>query len=59
MDVNPGYKHIEKFRSGTQWYMMESKDFISNNSWKLKNDNRNLVSINGQPITFERSFSEV
>ena len=30
MDVNPGYRYIEKFRGGIQWYMMESKDFISN-----------------------------
>ena len=22
MDVNPGYKYIEKFRGGVQWYMM-------------------------------------
>ena len=25
MDVDPGYKYIEKFRGGVQWYMMESK----------------------------------
>ena len=23
MDVDPGYKYIEKFRGGVQWYMME------------------------------------
>ena len=27
-DVDPGYKNIEKFRGGVQWYMMESKDFF-------------------------------
>ena len=30
MDVDPGYKYKEKLRSGVQWYMMESKDIISN-----------------------------
>ena len=30
MDVDPGYKYTEKFRGGIQWYMMESKDIISN-----------------------------
>ena len=29
MDVDPGYELIEKFRGGTQWYMMESNDFMS------------------------------
>ena len=28
MDVGPGYKHIEEFRGGIQWYVMESKDFL-------------------------------
>ena len=34
MDVDPGYKYIEKFRGGGQWYIVESKDtfqvFVSN-----------------------------
>ena len=30
MDLDPGYKYIEKFRGGVQWYMKESKDIISN-----------------------------
>ena len=25
MDVDPGYKFIEKFQGGIQWYMMEKK----------------------------------
>ena len=29
MDVNPAYKNIEKFRGGTQCYMMVNKDVIS------------------------------
>ena len=52
MDVNPGYKYIEKFRGGVQWYMMESKDIISSFCFKLKNENGSLVSINGQSTTF-------
>ena len=38
MDVDPGYKYIEKLRGGVQWYMMESKDIISSTSfnWKSK-----------------------
>ena len=29
-DVDPGYKYIEKIRGGIQWYMMQSKVFVSN-----------------------------
>ena len=29
LDVNPGYKYIEKFRDGVQWHMVESQDIIS------------------------------
>ena len=36
MDVDPGYKYIEKFCGGVQWYMMESKDIISSICFKLK-----------------------
>ena len=41
MDVDPGYKYIEKFRGGIQWYMMESKDIISSICFKLKNKTMN------------------
>ena len=37
MDVDPGYKYIEKFRGGIQWYMTDSKDVISSISVKVKN----------------------
>ena len=47
MDVDPGYKYIENFHGGVQWYMMESKDVISSICFKLKNENGNLVSFNG------------
>ena len=59
MDVNPGYKNIEKFRGGVQWYMVESKDIISSNCFKLKNENRNLVSFNGQSMSFRLSIKEI
>ena len=36
MDVDPGYKYIEKFCGGVMWYMMESKDIISSICFKLK-----------------------
>ena len=59
MDVDPGYKYIEKIRGGVQWYMMESKDIISSICFKLKNENGNLVSFNGQSITFRLSIKEI
>ena len=59
MDVDPGYKYIEKFRGGVQWYMMETKDIISSICFKLKNENNELVSFNGQSITFRLSIKEI
>ena len=59
MDVDPGYKYIEKFRGGVQWYMMETKDIVSSICFKLKNENRNLVSFNGQSVTFKLSIKEI
>ena len=59
MDVDPGYKYIEQFRGGVQWYIMESKDIISNICFKLKNENGNLVSFNGQSLTFRLSIKEI
>ena len=52
MDVDPGLKHIEKFRGGVLYYMMESKDIISSICFQIKNDNKQLVSFTGQSITF-------
>ena len=52
MDVDPGYIYIEKFRGGVQWYMMETKDIVSSICFKLKNENNQIVSFNGQSITF-------
>ena len=59
MDVDPGYKYDEKFRGGVSWYMLESKDFISSVNLKLKNQNGQLVSFNGQSVTFRLSIKEV
>ena len=59
MDVDPGYKYIEKFRGGVQCYMMDSKNFISSINFKLKSENNNLVSFNGQSIRFKLSIKEV
>ena len=59
MDVSPGYKYIHKFRGGVQFYMMESKDVISSICFKLKNENGDLVSFNGQSVTFRLSIKEI
>ena len=59
MDVDPGYKYIAKLRGGVLWYMMESKDIISSICFKFKNEHGNLVSFNGQSITFRLSIKEV
>ena len=59
MDVDPGYKYIEKFHGGVQWYMMETKVIISSICFKLENENENLVSFNGQSFTFRLSIKEI
>ena len=59
MDVSPGYKYIHKFRGGVQWYMMDSKDIISSICFKLKNENNQIVSFNGQSVTFRLSIKEI
>ena len=59
MDVDPGFKYIEIFRGGVQWYMIESKDNISSICFKLKNENGKLVSFNGQSLTFRLSITEI
>ena len=59
MTVDPGYKYAEKFAGGIRWYIMENKDFVSSISFKLENENNDLVSFNGQRITFRLSSKEV
>ena len=41
MDVDPGYKNIDKFTGGFQWYLTSSNVFISNIIFKLKIENEN------------------
>ena len=59
MDVDPGYKYIEKLRDRVQWYMTDTKDFISSINFKLKKENGKIVSFNGQSIIFRISIKEV
>ena len=59
MDVDPAYKYIEKFREAVQWYMMESKDIHSNICFTIKNEKSQLVSFNGESITFRLSIEEI
>ena len=59
MGVNPGFKYIHKFRGGVQWYPMEPKDVISSICFNLKNETNQLVSFNGQSITFRLSIKEI
>ena len=58
MNVNPGYKFVERFSGGITWYVIESKDIISSICFKLKNENNQLVSFNGQSITFRLPIKE-
>ena len=59
MTVSPGYKYVEKFSGGISWYMMQSQDIVSSNCFKLKNENNQLLSFNGQSITFRLSIKEI
>ena len=59
MTVNLGYKYVERFFGGVTWYMMESKDNISSICFKLINKNNQLVSFNGQSVTFRLSIKEI
>ena len=59
MTVDPGYKYVEKVSGGISWYMMQSKDIISSICFKLKSANNQLVSFNGQSITFRLSIKEI
>ena len=58
MDVDLGFNYFEEVRSGSQWYMMESKDFTSNINFYLKNGNGDIVPFTGQLIAFRLSIRE-
>ena len=59
MTVDSGYKYVDFFDGGVRWYMMNKKDSISSICFELKNGNNELVSFNGQSITFRLSIREV
>ena len=59
MDVDPGYKYIERFRGGVQWYLMDTKDIVSSICFKLRNEKGILVSFNGQSVTFRLYIKEI
>ena len=59
MDVDPGYKYIEKFHGGVQWHMMESNDIISSICFKSKNENNQVRSFNGQSLTLRLAIKEI
>ena len=58
MTVDPGYKDVEKISGGISWYMMQSKDIISSICFKLKNENIQIGSFNGQSGSFRLSVKE-
>ena len=57
--VNPRYKLVEKFNGVITWFMMETKDVISSFSFKLTNENNELVSFNRQSLSFRLSIKEI
>ena len=59
MTVDHGFKFVEKFAEGISWYMMETKDIISDISFKLKNENGNSILFNGQNFEFGLSIREI
>ena len=59
MTGNPGYNYFESFTGGLTWYMMETKDVISSFSFNLKIGKTQLVSFNGQSISFRLSTKEI
>ena len=38
MDFDVDYKTVKKFRRGANWYMLDTKDFISKISFKFQNE---------------------
>ena len=58
LDVGLGYKYLENFRGGVQYYVVETRDFIASISFILKNESGSLSFINGQSITFPLSMKK-
>ena len=59
MTVDLGYENNENFAEGISSYMKETKDLISTINFELKNENGNLVSFNGQSVTFRLPIGDV
>ena len=59
LSVSPGYKYICQFEGGVSWHVMHIKHVISSISFKLKNEDHELVSFNGQSISFRLSIKEI
>ena len=57
--VDLGFKYVERFAGGISWYMMETKYVISIISFTLKTESFELVSLNGQSISFRLSIKEI
>ena len=57
--VDAGYKYTDKFVGGIIWYMTQSKDVVSSISFEVKNENNQLVSVNGQSISLRLSLKEI
>ena len=59
VEFDPCYKYMENFSRRAQWYMIENQDFISSISFELKIKSNQIVSSNGQSVTFWLSIMEV
>ena len=59
MDVDPGYKHIEKFCGDLHWYIMKSKDFFQVLVLDWKIENNPIVWFIGQSRTFRLTDNKV
>ena len=55
MTVDSGYKFVGNFAGGISWYLIKTSIFISSICFILKIEINELVSINGQSITFRLS----
>ena len=57
-DVDLGYRYIQKLEGGISWYKLENKVFTSIVSFKLKDEKNQIVSSNGQSLTFRLSITK-
>ena len=59
MKISPRHKYTANVRDAVQWYMLKNEDFVSSVSFELRSENNEIVSFNGQSITFRLSIKEV